>query len=62
MLTPFRHGDLGHFQNFWLDSRFHFSFAEYHNPERMGFGPLRVINDDTVRAGMGFDTHPHRDI
>ena len=62
MLTPFRHGDLGHFQNFWLDSRFHFSFAEYHNPERMGFGPLRVINDDTVRAGMGFDTHPHRDM
>lgn len=62
MLTPFRKNDLGHVKNDWLDSRFHFSFAEYHNPARMGFGPLRVINDDIIRAGSGFDFHSHRDM
>lgn len=62
MMTVFPHNDLGHFQNDWLDTHFHFSFAEYHNPSRMGFGPLRVINDDTIKAGSGFDTHPHRDM
>lgn len=62
MLTPFRKDDLGHIKNNWLDSRFHFSFAEYHNPDRMGFGPLRVINDDLIRAGSGFGLHPHRDM
>jgi len=43
----------------WLHSRHTFSFADYHNPERMRFGLLRVLNDDTVEAGMGFGTHPH---
>jgi len=43
----------------WLKSRHTFSFANYHNPERMHFGVLRVLNDDTVEAGMGFGTHPH---
>ena len=43
----------------WLHSRHTFSFANYHNPERMRFGLLRVLNDDTVEAGMGFGTHPH---
>lgn len=62
MLTPFRKDDLGRFEKGWLNSRFHFSFAEYHNPARMGFKTLRVINDDIVRAGTGFDTHPHRDM
>lgn len=43
----------------WLHSRHTFSFANYHNVERMHFGALRVLNDDTVAAGMGFGTHPH---
>jgi redox-sensitive bicupin YhaK (pirin superfamily) len=46
----------------WLDSHFHFSFAEYYNPENMQFGALRVVNDDVVQPGTGFDTHPHRDM
>jgi redox-sensitive bicupin YhaK (pirin superfamily) len=43
----------------WLNSRHTFSFANYYNPDRMHFGALRVLNDDTVEAGMGFGTHPH---
>ncbi|MDR1088924.1 MAG: pirin family protein [Coriobacteriales bacterium] len=43
----------------WLDSHFHFSFAEYYNPENINFGVLRVWNDDIVLPGTGFDTHPH---
>ena len=46
----------------WLYSRHTFSFANYHNPERMGFGLLRVINDDTVQASMGFGEHPHKNM
>lgn len=46
----------------WLKSRHTFSFANYHNPERMGFGALRVINDDFVIAGQGFGKHSHRDM
>ena len=46
----------------WLKSKFHFSFAEYYNPDNLNFGTLRVINDDLVEAGTGFDTHPHRDM
>ena len=43
----------------WLESRFHFSFAEYRNPNNMNFGVLRVLNDDIVHPESGFDTHPH---
>lgn len=46
----------------WLHSRFSFSFADYHNRERMGFGVLRVINDDIIEPQSGFGMHPHRDM
>ncbi|CAM6118823.1 unnamed protein product [Calypogeia fissa] len=46
----------------WLESRFHFSFAEYYNPKNQQFGVLRVLNDDLVKPRSGFGTHPHRDM
>lgn len=49
----------GHANHGWLDSWHTFSFAGYHNPERVHFGALRVLNDDTVSGGMGFGAHPH---
>ena len=59
-LRPYN--ELGGAQHGWLDTRHHFSFADYYNPKRMSWGQLRVWNDDSIAARSGFPPHPHRDM
>ncbi|GAB6121038.1 pirin family protein [Dysgonomonas termitidis] len=57
--TLYRASSRGHAYHGWLDTYHTFSFANYYNPERINFGALRVVNDDIVKGGEGFGTHPH---
>ena len=59
-IRPF--AGLGHADHGWLDARHHFSFADYHDPARMGWGAIRVWNDDTIAAQSGFPPHSHGDM
>ncbi len=62
MLKKISNANMGKSDLGWLQSSFHFSFAEYYNPHNISFGKLRVLNDDLIKPGTGFDTHPHQNM
>ncbi|WP_368484879.1 pirin family protein [Pseudoalteromonas sp. SD03] len=62
MINHYPKNSLGSADHGWLKSKHHFSFAHYYNPTRMGFGTLRVVNDDWVAPEMGFGAHPHKNM
>jgi len=62
MIDVRKFDSLGHAEHGWLNARHHFSFADYYEPARMGWGRIRVWNDDQIAAKSGFPPHPHRDM
>src|SRR3569623_572583 len=62
MIDIRKFGSIGHAEHGWLAARHHFSFASYHDPDRMGWGRIRVWNDDRIAGKSGFPPHPHRDM
>ena len=62
MISIFPYSELGNHNYGWLDARYHFNFADYYNPEKSGYPPLIVWNDDRIQPGTGFPMHSHRDM
>ena len=62
MISIFPYAELGNHNYGWLDARYHFNFADYYNPEKSGYPPLIVWNDDRIQPGTGFPMHSHRDM